>query len=319
MKNIYLLLIISFLSFPLIGQVEQDRNSTVKDYYLIKTDSDNYVGIILEENPREMLIVTKDNRELYIPQYAIRNIRPVNPEDFRGDGMYIGPDKFASKYFINTNAIPLEKGGGYVQWNLYGPDFQFGLGNNISVGVTSTWIGAPIIANVKKSWEVGKNGHASLGAMIATGSWSAIQVGGFLPTATYTYGNHRHNVSVMAGYGAYWVIDEVAGSRAVIGLSGMTKISPKISLVFDSFNLVPGRYETITRIREEYQFNSITGKYELVKITDVSRSRNPGFSIISPGIRWHKGENNSFQFGFTGLAGDYGVISIPMIQWFRTL
>ena len=98
----------------------------------------------------------------------------------------------------------------------------------------------------------------------------------------------------------------------------MVKISPKVSLVFDSFILLPGKttYSTETY----YDYNPDTGNYDLpVEYTNTNEKY--GFALLIPGVRWHKREGSAFQFGFTGVVydGELLPIPIPMVQWYRSL
>lgn len=69
------------------------------------------------------------------------------------------------------------------------------------------------------------------------------------------------------------------------------ELTPKLSLVFDSFFLV----------------NQQGGPL------------SAGFII--PGLRWNQSENRAFQIGFAGIINDgqAAPIPLPMLQWFRRL
>ena len=62
-------------------------------------------GKILKSDKREVLIKTDDNREFYIPQFQIKEIIAVKPEEYNIEGKWVGEDKFAdldpnTLYFI---------------------------------------------------------------------------------------------------------------------------------------------------------------------------------------------------------------------------
>lgn len=285
--------ILFLLSFLCLSNISFSQNDTIAQdtntYRFIKTDGGEIIGKILSQDAREVLILTSDNRKIYIPQHTIKEMVIVNTSDFDKKGFFIGEDKFATKYFITTNGLPIKKGEHYVQWNVFGPDFQFGLGNNFSVGVMTSWVGMPIIGTIKKSWELGEKTQFALGGLIGTGSWVAPRFGGALPFATLSFGSRKSNIAFSGGYGAVWHNESTDG-QAIISLAGMTKVSPKISLVFDSFILMPS-------------------------------GNRDAFALIIPGIRWHQSEGRSIQFGFTGVIanGEILPIPIPMIQWYRSL
>lgn len=246
---------------------------------------------IISADARELYLLTEDNRKIYMPQHTIKKIEKVGREEFDATGNYVGEDRFATRYFFTTNGLPIKKGEHYIQWNLFGPDLQFGLGNNVGVGVITSWFGAPVIANVKKTWKVEENVHVGVGALVGTASWAALDVGGALPFASLTFGNRVSNLSFSLGYGSIWDGDG-AGGTSLASIGGITKLSPKFSLVFDSFIIVP----------------------------NAGGVANTG-ALIIPGLRWHQSEGKAFQFGFVGLVSSEGVIPIPipMVQWYRNL
>jgi len=112
---------------------------------------------------------------------------------------------------------------------------------------------------------------------------------GVLPFASLSFGTRTSNIAFSGGYGSFWGSGSNAG-RAAMSAAGMTKVSPKISLVFDSFILPP----------------------------TINRS---SFALIIPGIRWHQSEGKAIQFGFAGFIaeGEAFPLPIPMVQWFRKL
>ena len=296
-----LLLLLSFLCLTNISFSQKDTIAIqdTSTYRFIKTDGGELIGKILSQDAREILILTADNRKIYIPQHTIKEMVLVNTSDFNSNGTFIGEDKFATRYFITTNGLPIKKGEHYVQWNLFGPDFQFGLGKNFGVGIMTSWVGIPIVGTIKKSWELGEKTQFAIGGLIGTGSWAAPDWGGALPFATLSFGDRTKNLAISGGYGAIWQNGDLEG-RAITSIAGMIKISPKFSLVFDSFILLPGQTETITNTYQD---------------------EKPGMAIFIPGIRWHQAEGKAIQFGFTGVYanGNLLPIPIPMVQWYRSL
>ncbi|MDA7579913.1 hypothetical protein N8758_00645 [Crocinitomicaceae bacterium] len=99
----------------------------------------------------------------------------------------------------------------------------------------------------------------------------------------------------------------------------MVKVSTKLSLVFDSFFLLPGKTETQTSTYDEYVINPSTGQGEWQPVSYSEEVRNPGFSLLIPGVRWHQAEGKAFQFGFSGVITDGEIIPVPMVQWYRSL
>ena len=289
MKSKLLAIFLLFIGNIALSQTDTTLTKDTSTYRIIKTDGGELIGQIQSQDAREILLLTKDDRQIYIPQHAIKEVIKLKNSDFNNIGTFIGEDKFATRYFITTNGLPIKKGEHYVQWNLFGPDFQFGIGKDLGVGIMSSWIGVPIIGSIKKSWQIGDKSQFAIGGLVGTGSWIVPEFGGALPFATLSFGDRSKNIAFSGGYGAIWTGDGVSG-RAISSIAGMAKISPKISLVFDSFVLLPNENQT-------------------------------GGALFIPGIRWHQEEGKAIQFGFAGIIadGDIVPVTIPTIQWYRSL
>jgi len=78
--------------------------------------------------------LTENLGKVAIPKHEIKKIREVRQGEIR-DGIFVGEEMFATRYFLTTNGLPIKKGDNYIQWNLLGPDFQFGLADNFGIGV----------------------------------------------------------------------------------------------------------------------------------------------------------------------------------------
>ena len=289
MKSKLLAIFLLFIGNIALSQTDTTLTKDTSTYRIIKTDGGELIGQIQSQDAREILLLTKDDRQIYIPQHAIKEVIKLKNSDFNNIGTFIGEDKFATRYFITTNGLPIKKGEHYAQWNLFGPDFQFGIGKDLGVGIMSSWIGVPIIGSIKKSWQIGDKAQFAIGGLVGTGSWALPEFGGALPFATLSFGDRSKNIAFSGGYGAIWTGDGVSG-RAISSIAGMAKISPKISLVFDSFVLLPNENQT-------------------------------GGALFIPGIRWHQEEGKAIQFGFAGIIadGDIVPVTIPTIQWYRSL
>ena len=289
MKSKLLAIFLLFIGNIALSQTDTTLTKDTSTYRIIKTDGGELIGQIQSQDAREILLLTKDDRQIYIPQHAIKEVIKLKNSDFNNIGTFIGEDKFATRYFITTNGLPIKKGEHYVQWKLSGPDFQFGIGKDLGVGIMSSWIGVPIIGSIKKSWQIGDKSQFAIGGLVGTGSWALPEFGGALPFATLSFGDRSKNIAFSGGYGAIWTGDGVSGS-AISSIAGMAKISPKISLVFDSFVLLPNENQT-------------------------------GGALFIPGIRWHQEEGKAIQFGFAGIIadGDIVPVTIPTIQWYRSL
>jgi hypothetical protein len=287
---------------------------------VIKTDGKDHIGYIISKDTREILFRTTEGREFYIPQHVIDKIITVDSSEYNNRGDFVGEDRFATRYFITTNGLPVKKGEHYIQWNLFGPDFQFGLGNNFGVGIMSSWIGMPIIGTIKKSWEIGEKSQFAIGGLVGTGTWIAPDWGGALPFATLSHGSRKANVAISGGYGAVWFGNGVEG-RAITSVAGMVKVGRNVSLVFDSFILPPAPDEIETYTYTEQVYDSNTGTWTTQEVTNSYTRRRPGFALLIPGVRIHLRERTALQFGFSGIVadGDLLPIPIPMFQVYQSL
>jgi hypothetical protein len=293
MKNlfVYFVLFVTGILFSTANAQEVTDSSTIspKYYIVIKNDGSEYVGRILTQNEREVLLETKKLGKMYIPKHEISEIKEIEATKITKDGDLIAEEIFASRYFITTNGLSIKKGDSYIQWNIYGPDFQFAVADNLSLGLMTSWVGVPIIATAKYSIGLDDNLHLGLGALLGTGSWAQLNLGGALPFACLTIGNKSTNLNVSSGYGYIFNKDNGEG-RLLLSIAGMTKTGKKISIVLDSFIL-----------------------------PDISNSA--GFGLFIPGIRWQSDSKKAFQFGFAGIYvdGEFQPVTFPMIQWYRKL
>lgn len=309
---------------PAQEQQDNDKAHQVK-HIVIKNDNTRFIGIILQEDAREVIILTENLGEVAIPKHEIKEIREVRQGEIR-DGIFIGEEMFASRYFLTTNGLPIKKGDNYIQWNLFGPDFQFGLADNFGVGVMTTWIAMPVVGTAKYSKSLGEKTNLAIGGLLGTGSWANPSFGLMLPFGAITYGDRSHNINFSAGYGGLFYSEEVYNyntdrsvtnkqreGRFLFSIAGMTKLNAAISLVFDSFFMTTGPYRTTT----EWEYDYMNDRY----IEISTRKRSSGLIVLVPGIRWQTKPDSAFQFGFAGARfdGEFAPVPLPMIQWYRKL
>jgi hypothetical protein len=299
MKQLILILSLIFFNIAFSQTVTSD---TTKLFCITQNDGNKIVGKVTSNTSREVTIVTNDGREIIIPQYVIKSITEVNTSDLNEKGEYIGEDNFRTRYFLTTNGLPLEKGKNYIQWNLFGPDFQFSVTDHLGMGIMSSWIGMPIIGTVKYANKITDKVHYAIGGLVGTGSWIRPDFGGALPFAAITFGTGRSNINFSGGYGAVWSDGSTSG-RGILSVGGMTKVGKRVSLVFDSFIMLPGATKSYT---DSWGYNYVQTR--------------PGFAILVPGVRFHQTETSAFQFGFGGLVFEDELVPvpIPMVQWYRS-
>jgi hypothetical protein len=250
---------------------------------VIKNDGTEFIGYILSQDEREVLIETQNIGRVAIPKHEIREIREVQQRDMR-DGVYVGSNIFSSRYFITTNGLSMKKGEHYALINWYGPEAHFCLANNFTLGGMTTWLGVPVILSMKYAIRVTDNLHFGVGVLAGTLSWYDFGSVGALGYGSVTIGNHNNNLTFSAGYAGITNGDDVSGSDPLFSVAGMIRVGKNISLVGDSF---------------------------IYAGPEVA-------ALIIPGLRFSRNENKAFQFGFAGavVEGEIVPFPIPVIGWF---
>jgi len=321
---LFLFLCIIMLTARSLSAQQRDTTAVVLSI-VVKNDGTEFIGVILSQDAREVLIDTKTVGQVIIPKHEIKAIREIAATDFTATGVYIPEEIFATRYFITTNGLPIKKGESYIQWNWYGPDMQFGVGKNFGIGVMTTWMAVPIIGTAKYSIQLTPKASLGLGLLLGTGSWGIPDFKLALPFAALTFGDRKANISFSAGYGAISQEEQVYNAiaqtsqtktvgqqRPVFSTAFMFKVGRKVSFVFDSFIVAAGKDEMVTDVRYDSYTGQPSGTYQ-------RKQTRPGLALFIPGIRWQVETNKAFQFGFAGVSRDGETVPIPMIQFFRKL
>ncbi|MEE4175923.1 MAG: hypothetical protein V2I46_00290 [Bacteroides sp.] len=305
-----------------------------KVYVIVKHDGARFYGHIISQDAREVLIETDELGQVYIPRHEIREIREVASRELDERGVFVPGEVFSTRYFITTNGLPVQKGENYILWNLFGPDFQFGVNENLGLGVMTSWIGYPIVGTAKYSIPLKDDWHLGLGMLLGTGSWGIPSFAGILPFGAITYGDRVKNFTFSAGYAGlrykeeiydYYYANDVyydsyreeirTEGSFLFSLSGMFKVGRTLSIVFDSFYLPPGKERTETYQNQYYDWE--TDSYYW--ITETYTSQRSAILAIIPGLRLQTRPEAAFQFGFAGIRSEGETVPIPLVQWFRRL
>jgi len=305
---------------------------------VVKQNGVAFVGVILSQDAREILIETSELGQIYIPKHEVREIIEVK----QGEKAVTG-GLFSTRYFLTTNGLSINKGDNYVQWNIFGPDFQFGVADNLTLGIMTSWVGMPIIGTAKYSHQFGGKISGGLGMLAGTGSWAFPEYGLVLPFGFISAGDRINNINFSAGYGALflerneytYVIHNTpteystnsytmnertytdTEGRPLFSIAGMFRLNNKFSFVFDSFIMLAGKPRTETYLDESWDPMNGLVTYSL----KTEESGSDALIVLAPGLRFQANENNSFQFGFTGVHvdGEFVPVPIPMVQWFRKI
>lgn len=349
MKTFTRILFSLLLVAALAGQsfAQDQQVATTVNHKIVKQNGVAFVGRIISQDAREILLQTEEIGLVYIPKHEVKEIIELAKDEKPVTG-----GLFATRYFLTTNGFAIKKGDNYVQWNIFGPDFQFGVRDNFAVGVMTSWVGIPIVGTAKYRFQISKGIVGGVGFLGGTGSWAFPEFGLLLPFGFISAGDRVNNINFSAGYGllfsqeedyTYTIIDEPwydhsinryesnheevnrAEGRPLFSIAGMFRLNDKFSFVFDSFFMLPGKPETYQVLDEEWievfdevrNENVVKVKYSL---RDETRNTDP-LVVLAPGLRFQATENSSFQFGFTGVHfdGEFLPVPIPMVQWFRRI
>ena len=295
MKHFALVLLILFSSIVSFAQTED------KQYVIVtKNDGTEYVGHILSDDGREVLLVTEALGNLYIPKHEIKRIDQISREAALKE-LYVKKlaiDKlFATRYFLTTNGMATPKGNHYAYWSLLGPEVHFAATDRLSLGVMSTWILSPWVFAGKYTIASQNNVHLGVGALIGTAGWidtfDGKASGIALPFATLTVGNNESNINFSGGWGGVGEWSEMGDrGKGLISIAGCVKLSRKVSVITDSIFILGG-----------------------------GDDRDSNVALLIGGFRFQTSANKAFQFGVIGAGegGDFIQFPIPMVGWHRAL
>jgi len=278
------LLAVTFISPSMSQEVTSNVEPQVRKLSIvIKNDGTEFVGYILSQDEREVLMETENLGRVVIPKHEIREIREVRQGDLRA-GSYVGHSVFSSRYFFTTNGLPQEKGDNYALITIYGPVGHFNLAKNFTLGGFTSWVGVPIVASLKYAIPV--TDYLSFGVGVLGGTLSWLDFGALAGMAygSFTVGNQHNSLTVSGGYAAVRDRDDAATSDPLFTVAGMVRLGKNISFVGDSF---------------------------------IYAGPDPAF-IIVPGLRFSRNENKAFQIGLAGVIfeGEAVPFPIPMLGWF---
>lgn len=262
--KLFLIVFILQSSLLVFGQID-----STKKVLVTKHDGGQYIGFLLSDDGREILIETEEIGKIYIPKHLLRSIKelPSNSYQTNTDSINNLKDStetygyrnfMSTKYIQGDNAFPLRKGESFLKFMPLGMEGQFYLKENWSMGAMTSYIGAPIALRTKWSIPFKDSNYFSLdviyGSMMFGSLYgSGIGTGGGALSAGLTFGDRSTNYTVKTGFVflheevqiGWW--DEInfiwnEGPSVVYGypsayasFSGMTNVGQKSKFVFDLF------------------------------------------------------------------------------------
>ncbi len=353
MKSTLLFFAILLLAIPFSVKAQVQPAVTDTQLYVVtKIDGIEYIGQILSDDGREVLVETQSLGKIFILKSDIRSIVKVKDgqkEIVNGEYQSAGP--FTTRYCFTTNALPIQKGENYALINLYGPEVHFALSDRFSLGFMSTWIASPMVLAAKYSIPTkNPNVNFSIGTLIGTSGYlNQFKGFGGLHFANVTLGDRKQNITFSAGYaymktggrnsnpadgtyydstgtGMNYMMSENQDKPLVKGpifsIAGIAKVGARASFIFDSmigiFSDVTTTW-TYTVLKETTYINNVyvPGSYmseiKTVPITTVAL-------FIMPGMRFQSTERKAFQVALAGASmfrdGNPRSFPMPMCSWF---
>jgi hypothetical protein len=338
LKIYFFLLFALFFSTLNAQQNPIDTNT----YAILKTDGTEYIGKILSDDGREILLETKTLGKIFITKSEIKSITFVASQKEVVFGEYRAQGPFTTRYQFTTNAFSIKRGENYALVNLYGPEVHFSLSDRFSLGVMTTWIASPFVLAAKYALlNKSDKWHFALGTMLGTTGYLANFKGyGGLHWGVVTYGNRMNNISFSAGYGYLKMGVEETVERPgtyiepnfpltydrmiplrkapLISIAGIFKVGSKASFFFDSMVLFSNQNEI--RSTTSGGYDPQTQMYTpIINRVVEERIFRTSFYLM-PGMRFQKNENRAFQIALAGVATydkyDSNSFPIPMCSWF---
>lgn len=352
MRFIIFLCVFSTVGFQLHAQIPVNAKTDTNTYVITKSNGSEYIGKIISDDGREVLIITESLGKIYIPKADIKSM--VKVTDFKSivRGAFYSQGPFTTRHAFTTNALPIIKGENYALINLYGPEVHFALTNHFNFGIMSTWAASPLVFALKYTIPTkNKKINFSLGTLLGTsGYFNNFEGYGGLHFGNVTYGDRKNNITFSAGYGyisnfkgreliksdtyysstgiydynySYYPATMTKGP--LFSIAGILKVGAKASFIFDSMlgtfstTSQENRY-TYTTIQEATPPDYNNGSYRCdVRIED-SNTRGVIALFLMPGMRFQTKENRAFQVSLAGVAvfdhGDNQSFPIPMCTWF---
>ena len=204
MKNIILFLFT--ITFSLCSHVnaqfaEVDSLISKKLFLIIKNDGGEYIGEIISDDGREILVITKQIGKLYLNKSEISSITKVDEKiNAINDGEFRASGPFTTRYYFTNNALPIKKNENYGLIHVYGPEVHLSVANKTSIGVMASWIASPIALALKQQIISYKKFHFSIGSIIGSSGYiNQGQTYGGLHWGTITLGDRSSNISFSAG------------------------------------------------------------------------------------------------------------------------
>lgn len=288
------------LSYCCFSQNDSTNTSIPKKPQIIITnDGGIFIGFIEAMNDREVTIVTRDKGRVIIPKYAIKTMEPIT-EDNLISGEYVGENHFVNKYFLANSALPINKGEFFVSTIYYvAASLDYGVSDKVSIGLSTTLYGMPMILDLKTSFKIGKKLY--LGPELHLGwLWA-------LPNSFFTYGAMKltqgtpnNNFTFSGGYFVTnlndnpWRDNNEFSQYYFMNASLTKRLSPRLALIAEAWGLgsidynkmLPGALAIVGLKTMKKEKSSWTFSLATLLFQDRGRYSTQTYIIPIPIIGW---------------------------------
>ncbi|MFY0688193.1 MAG: hypothetical protein JXQ90_13560 [Cyclobacteriaceae bacterium] len=231
-----------------------------------------------------------------------------------------------TRYFFAPSAFNLEEGELYYNaFYFFLHDIQYGLTDNLSMGIGTTIAGIPIYLTPKVSIPLGKKSAIAVGDLFMVGTYGTGLFANLVYT-TYSYGGLNGNTSISLGYlsaNDNELTSET--SSAVYNWSGMIRMGQYFSLVAENyvfgFNSTKWAYRFSQDQHYEEEFTRrTTVLYGMIGFRIVSKRRDVvswqiGINYVKP---FYGEIPDKYKYGWdTYVNEDDQLIGFPTVVYTR--
>lgn len=240
MKQLFIILF-AILTIAANSYAQSDKNTPETEQAVIKTtDGNTMIGTVEREDENHVWLKTESYGIIQIKKSDIIS-RKLMKQDQIKDGEFWFENPNATRNLYGPTGYGLRKGEGYYQ------NFYVAL-NSVSYGFTDYFtLGVGLVPFViedfgfytitpKFSFPIIKE-KLNAGAGLLYARIGDVNAG--IGYGVLTYGGRDNNITIGAGYG---YADEEWTQRPIITLSGMTRLSKRISLVTENWLIATTNY-----------------------------------------------------------------------------
>jgi hypothetical protein len=292
MKPLYLLFSLFFFLASSVANAQdrQQADTTVskskggvkknKKYVIVLNDGTEYIGEVLADDGREILVDLPHKGKVYIPKYEVRSIDPVTESNIQ-DEEYLNENKFPNYYILGTNALPFKKRQFTANMFYIGAaSINYNVNERYSLGISTTFWGSPIALNAKTSFEISPKNYVGFdfhgGTIVYTNPGALFgHLGG-----KFTHGDAEQNFTFSGGLISYSM------KRNVYSSSSSLHTTPIVESHVSYYLSVAGA-------KRLSKTNVFVGELNIFP--------NNNFALMGIGLRSVKKETSSFVFGIYGL------------------